>query len=170
MPAVFILSALGLNFAYAKIKEWFGGTERIKKEIAVLAVLFIIFIGLWEYRTYFVVWANKPDVSSNFEQRLVDIGNYLNRLDAETKKYVVVNENGTIVKDVSIQAQPIMFLAYDKNIIYLNPGDIVKLPKTLSDAVIIPTKSEPEIINQIVQKYPLSQVADFITFKAINTE
>ena len=170
MPAVFILSALGLNLAYEKIKDWFGSTERIKKEIAILAALFIIFTGLWEYRTYFVVWAARPEVSSNFEQRIVDIGNYLNYTDLETKKYVVVNESGTTVKGVSIQAQPIMFLAYDKNITYLNPDDIAKLPKNLSGAFIIPTKAEPEIINQITQKYPLSEVADFITFKAIKIE
>lgn len=180
MPAVFIISAIGLCGIYKFIQgkmdlesakpknsNYINQIRRIKKELAVLAGLMLILTGVWEYRTYFVVWANKIEVYNNFDQRLTDIGNYLKNLDSEIEKYVVVNETGTIIKDISIQAQPIMFLTYGKNINYINQYDIPNMPKTLSNAVIIPTKSDPEILNLIKQKYPLSREADFVTFEAI---
>ncbi|MFA6551717.1 MAG: glycosyltransferase family 39 protein, partial [Patescibacteria group bacterium] len=180
MPAVFIISAIGLGWIYKFIQKkldseaskpqnskYINQIGRIKKELALLAILLLVFTGVWEYKTYFIVWANKMEVYGNFEQRLTDIGNYLNNLPNETNKYVVVNETGTIVKGVSIQAQPIMFLAYDKNINYLNPDDISNIPSNLSNTIIIPTKSDPEILNLLKQKYPLSREVDFITFKAI---
>jgi hypothetical protein len=180
MPAVFIISAIGLSKIYKFIQEkmnlelakpknsnYINQICRIKKEFAVLAMLMLILTGVWEYRTYFVVWANKMEVYNNFEQRLTDIGNYLKNLGSETEKYVIINETGTVVKGVSIQAQPIMFLAYDKNINYINPYDIPNMPKTLSNAVVITTKYDREILNLIKQKYPLSREVDFVTFKAI---
>lgn len=180
MPAVFIISAIGLSGIYKFIQRkmdlesakpknsnYINQIGRIKKEFAVLAGLMLILTGVWEYRTYFVVWANKMEVYNNFDQRLTDIGNYLKNLGPETEKYVIVNETGTIVKGVSIQAQPIMFLAYGKNINYINQYDIPNMPKTLFNAVIIPTKSDSEILNLIKQKYPFSREVDFVTFKAI---
>ena len=180
MPAVFVISAIGLDRIYKftqrkmdreaampKNLKYAKQIGRIKKELSLLAALFLIFTGVWEYRTYFVVWANRPEVSENFDQRLADIGNYLKNLPDETKKYVIINETGTIAKGVPIQAQSIMFLAYDKNINYINSSEISNLPNNLSNAVIIPTKSDAEISNSIKQKYHLSREVDFITFKAI---
>jgi hypothetical protein len=180
MPSVFIISAIGLEWIYKfaqrkmdaevlkpKNSKYIDQIGRIKKELSLLAMLLLVFTGVWEYKTYFIVWANKMEVYGNFDQRLTDIGNYLNNLPEETNKYVVVNETGTIVKGVSIQAQPIMFLAYNKNINYLNTSDISNIPNDLSNTVIIPTKSDPEILNLLKQKYPLSREVDFVTFKAI---
>lgn len=170
MPAVFILSAIGLDHAYKWLRGRFGRNEKIKKELAVLAALFLIFIGVWEYKTYFVVWASRSEVTGNFDQRLVDIGNYLKNLPDSTAKYAVVNESGTIVKDIPIQAQPIMFLNYGRDITYLNASDIANMPKTLFDAVIIPTKSDPNVLNLIRQKYPQSRETNLGTFRAIRIQ
>lgn len=180
MPAVFIISAVGLNWIYKTIQlkleneikkpknsNYSIQISRIKKEISVLSILILALIGVWEYRAYFSVWANKMEVYGNFDQRLTDIGNYLKNDDKTTQKYVIVNENGSIVKNVPIQAQPIMFLAYDKNINYLNVSEISSIPENLSNAVIVITKYDQELFDSIKQKFPYSREVDFVTFKAI---
>ncbi|MEK7078281.1 MAG: glycosyltransferase family 39 protein [Patescibacteria group bacterium] len=181
MPAVFIFSALGLNAIYKKIQRhfnrallepkndpWFNQIKRIKKELGLLAVLLLILIGVWEGKTYFVVWGDKLEVMNNFEQRLVDIGNYLKNLPPDTKKIVVVNEYGSIIKNVSIQAQPIMFLNHaDPSITYIKGEDLSALADNLENTIIIPTKTDSEIINKLTQKYPRAHLADYISFKAL---
>ena len=181
LPAVFIFSALGLNAIYEKSQRHFNRAllepkndprfnqiKRIKKELSLLAILLLIFIGVWEGRTYFVVWGDKLEVMNNFEQRLTDIGNYLKNLPPDTKKIVVVNENGSIIKNVSIQAQPIMFLNYaDTSITYIKGEDLGALADNLENTIIIPTKTDNEVINKLTQKYPQAHLADYITFKAI---
>ncbi len=181
LPAVFIFSALGLNAIYEKTQRhfnrallnpqndpWFNQIKRIKKELSLLAMLLLIFIGVWEGRTYFVVWGNKLEVVNNFEQRLTDIGNYLKNLPPNTKKIVVVNENGSIIKNVSIQAQPIMFLNYaDTSITYITGEDLSALADNLENTIIIPTKTDNEVINKLTQKYPQAHLANYISFKAL---
>ncbi|MBI4118821.1 MAG: glycosyltransferase family 39 protein [Parcubacteria group bacterium] len=179
MPAVFILSAVGLSRFYnwlqnklnrsagdSNNKLLSGKVKRIKRELAIFSFLFLAWVGLWEYKTYFVVWSNKLEVVDNFDTRLTHIADYLNQLDSKTIKYVVVNESGSIIKDAPIQAQPIMFLSYNKPINYITPDKLNSLPADLKNAVIIPTKTEKNITNRIKQKYPQIREVNLITFRA----
>ncbi|MDP3764044.1 MAG: glycosyltransferase family 39 protein [bacterium] len=174
MPAVFIMSAIGLNnfynWAQNKLDHNSKNIKRIKKEFTYLCLLSLILCGVWEFRTYFVVWANKMQVITSFETRLTHIANYLNGLDSKTQKYVVVNETGSIIKGVSIQAQPIMFLAHKQNIKYLNTTEIDSIPLNLTDATIVLTKYDPELFQKIMAKYPKAHEANLITFKAIRIQ
>ena len=178
MPAVFIFSAIGLDQFYNWLQNKLNRSaadfnnkllldkiKRIKKELAVFSFLFLALVGLWEYKTYFVVWSNKLEVVDNFDTRLAHIADYLNQLDSKTIKYVVVNESGSIIKNVPIQAQPIMFLSYDKPINYITPDKLESLPVNLKNAVIIPTKIEIGVANRIKQKYPQTREVNLITFK-----
>ena len=182
LPAVFILSAIGLNKIYTKIQARFddyladiknkpriGQIKRIKKELAVLAFVLLIFTGVWEWRNYFAVWAVQPEVSGNFDQRLTDIGNYLKDLPADTKKYVIVNEGDVFIKNIPVQAQPIIFLNFKNQdeISFITSDKIASIPKNLVNAVIIPTKRDPSLSNYILNEYPQARWADFITFKAL---
>lgn len=165
LPAIFILSAVGLDQLYGRLQNKLGKIKRIKKELAVLSVLILAFMGLWEYRTYFVVWGNKMEVVNNFDTRLTHIADYLNQLNPDVKKYVVVNESGSIIKNAPIQAQPIMFLSYAQPINYLTPDKLDSLPIGLKNAVIVPTKIDADIISRIKQKYPQAREANLITFR-----
>lgn len=183
MPAVFILSAIGLNSFYEKVQNKLDNSlktassqnitkkiQRIKKEFAYLCLLALVLCGVWEFRTYFVVWANKIEVINNFETRLTHIADYLNGLNPNTKKYVIVNETGSIIKDVSIQAQPIMFLANKQDIKYLNSNEIDSIPLYLTNATIILTKYDKDLFKKIMAKYPNAHEANLITFKAIRIQ
>ena len=106
----------------------------------------------------------------NFETRLTHIADYLNGLDSNTKKYVIVNETGAIIKGVSIQAQPIMFLASKQDINYLNPNEIDSIPLYLTDATIVLTKYDKELFKKIMANYPNAHEANLITFRAIRIQ
>ncbi len=183
MPAVFILSAIGLNSFYEKVQSKLNNSlknsnsqnitkriQRIKKEFSYLCLLGLVLCGVWEFRTYFIVWANKIQVIDNFETRLTHIADYLNGLDSNTKKYVIVNETGAIIKGVSIQAQPIMFLASKQDINYLNPNEIDSIPLYLTDATIVLTKYDKELFKKIMANYPNAHEANLITFRAIRIQ
>ncbi len=183
MPAVFILSAIGLNSFYIFIQNKLDSKlkkvddqklikkiQRIKKEFSYLCLLVLVLCGIWEFRTYFVVWANKMQVIDNFETRLTHIADYLNGLNPNTKKYVIVNETGSIIKGVSIQAQPIMFLASKQDVKYLNLNEIDSIPLYLTDATIVLTKYDKELFKKIMANYPNAHEANLITFKAIRIQ
>ena len=157
MPAIFIISALGLVWFYRRFSLKF-------KKASVWAFLFLVFVGLWEAQTYFIAWAQRLEVIGNFDQRLTDIGRYL-QTDTSSNKYVIVNENGSLIKNIPVQAQPIIFLNFDDSTIkYLRSDELDKLPWELADTVIIPTRSDPDIIIQLAQKYPQAELAKQTTF------
>lgn len=185
LPAVFIFSALGLDFIYQKTQRYFNRAllktenekrfdqiRRIKKEIYLLAIVFLIMVGLWEARTYFVVWARKTEVRQEFSERLVDISDYLKKLKPETKKFVIINEGGALVKNIPIQAQPIIFLNFNrqKEINFIRPDDIAFLPADLTNAVIIPTLIDNQLFDALLTKYPHGHMIDLYTFKIFKTQ
>lgn len=158
MPAVFILAAVGLVWLYRRF------FSKLKKA-GLWAFLFLLFVGVWEAKTYFVAWAQRPEVASNFDQRLADIGRYLQTADSQTK-FVVVNENGSLIKNIPIQAQPIIFLNFNNDSVkYLRPEDLDKLPSNLADAKIILTRDEPVVADAIAQKYPQAELIKEKTFR-----
>lgn len=161
MPAAFIITTLGMLWIYDTFKNRF-------RQPKLWAIIFLIFVGVWEGTTYFVFWANKPEVASNFEQRLTDIGRYLKNENQLTAKYVIVNDNALLVGNVPIQAQPIIFLNFGaKNITYLKASDLKLLPPRLTNAIIVPTKKDPAIITQLLNKYPQADLKDLNTFEII---
>ncbi|MBI4120094.1 MAG: glycosyltransferase family 39 protein [Parcubacteria group bacterium] len=182
MPAVFILSALGLDFAYQKIQNyfnrallnpnydhWFTQLRRIQKEVALLAIALLLLVGVWETRTYFVSWAGNVNTRGAFEQRLTDIAQYLKNTSSDYEKYVVVNEGGVMVKGLPIQAQPIIFLNFDRRheIIFLKENELDQLPSDPRQAVIVPTLATDGMVAALNQKYPSHQLHGFGTFKAL---
>ncbi|MDP3800225.1 MAG: hypothetical protein Q8Q90_02260, partial [bacterium] len=77
---------------------------------------------------------------------------------------------GSIIKGVSIQAQPIMFLANKQDIKYLNANEINSIPLNLTNATIVITKYNKDLFNKLMAKYPNAHEANLITFKAIRIQ
>lgn len=105
IPPVFIVSGIGLWYAYQYISKFVG-----KKMLWVLGVLIMIILMAHTFTTYFISWANRPEVKDAFATRYVRIGEQLNHIGPSIEKYVVVNAGGVDVRGIPMPAQTIMFI------------------------------------------------------------
>lgn len=110
IPVVYIFVALGGWWVYEKTKK----VIKNQKLLIAVCVLFILAQGGSEFNKYFFTWARNPNVKGAFTERYADIGNYLNSLPDEYKKYVIVNEPGAPLYGISIPAQSLMFIESTK--------------------------------------------------------
>lgn len=121
IPPVMIIAGIGGVWLYNILEI---RNPKMKTSLLLASGLLLIAVGYHGYTRYFDDWANRPEVQAAFNQNYVEVGNFLNSLPMETKKYVVVNAEGTLVKGIPMPAQTIMFIAHNqKNISYLVPGE-----------------------------------------------
>lgn len=121
LPPAMILAALGADRVYGAIGVWSARKktkwpakavqiERIRRELGVLLIAGIMTVPLVTYRDYFMQWAEKPETYDAFDTSGAHTGEYLARLPRETKKYVVVNRSGTLVRGIPMPSQTVMYL------------------------------------------------------------
>jgi 4-amino-4-deoxy-L-arabinose transferase-like glycosyltransferase len=165
LPAVMMIAALGMEWFYQRLTEYFARAarantakaprvSRIQRELAVLGVLLLALVGIIEAKTYFVDWGLRREVRDAFEQRLVDIGNYLEI--TTFPRYVVVNESGVLIEGVPVQAQTIKFITGErgKDITYLNTSELDTLPASLESGVVLMTREDPALLAELTRRYP----------------
>ena len=160
-PVVFIFAGEGLWWLYDMLKDWYVKRDfheiNIYKRkysegtfVATLAmVIFMAACMIIEYDRYFYQWALNSNVPPNYSQNYVDLGNLLNILPQSIKKYVVVNANGTLVNDIPMPAQTIMFITDTwtlqkqkaKNLYYLTEERFDQ-KKYDEDSFVIPLEPE----------------------------
>ncbi|PJE73019.1 MAG: hypothetical protein COV00_02400 [Candidatus Tagabacteria bacterium CG10_big_fil_rev_8_21_14_0_10_40_13] len=143
IPPIMILAALGLESIIDKINKWHTKKlqqypqnakqlGRIKKQLAVLLFAFLLLIASHCYIQYFLRWAPNIHTQGAFNARYVEIGNYLNNLPKESTKYVVINADGVLVREIPMPSQTVMFITntypaknrQEKNIHYVLPENI----------------------------------------------
>ena len=120
IPPVMILSGLGAWTSLSYILNWFESQKskwpqyieqlgRIQKEATILFALILLLIPLKTYRDYFIRWAESPDAYRAFATDVLHIGQYLNGLPAETRKYVITQIEWPRLREVGTPAQTVMF-------------------------------------------------------------
>jgi len=138
IPVVYIFIALAAEKIYQ-----FLAVNTKTKPLLVFACLFLLFaISFSEFNKYFVKWGKNPEVEGAFTKKYVEIGNYLNSLSEETKKYVIVNELGSPLYGISIPAQTVIFIENTKfdqpRAIYLRAEDLNQIKIAQGKTVIVP--------------------------------
>lgn len=104
-PVVMIFAGEGLWWLYDM------SSKQYRSAIAVFGVCALLFgIMINEYHLYFGVWAKNPDVAAAYSENYVALGNVLNDLPKNIKKYVVVNADGVLVNSIPMSAQTVMFI------------------------------------------------------------
>lgn len=142
-PVVFIFAAEGLWWLYDFIKDWYQDKDPhvvniYRKDfgegsfVAGLVVAIILVVSMVaEYDKYFFRWALNSNVPPAFAQNYVELGNRLNGLPRDVKKYVLVNMGGVLVNGIPMPAQTVMFITDTltsekqkaKNIYYLTEDE-----------------------------------------------
>ena len=158
IPPVFIFSGMGGVWLIEKFRTQ-GHRFRTVKNIAITTFLLVVLAHTYNY--YFIDWGKNPEVQGAYTQHFVDIGNYLNGLPADAKKYVIVNEGGVPVPfpdGIPMPAQTIMFITHGTpNIAYLKPE---QLQSVTGKSTIVLMKYDKNILNQLQEMFPDGKILD----------
>jgi len=159
IPAVYIFAGLGAYIVYKFLQS-----KKINKSfLIIVCLLFLLACGYAEYDKYFINWANKPDVANAFAKDYLEIGEYLKTLPPNTVKYVIVNQSGTLVNNIPMPAQTVMFVEQttpkiqDKPIEYLLPDEINKI-KSTGKLVVIPLGYDKQLFEALKEKFPRGEI------------
>ena len=166
IPPVFILAGIGFEFLWKTFKE------RSKKIGLVILMISILFIALYNGGQY-LAWGQKQEVKGSFDDKYALIADYLNSSSPDIKKYVLVNTGGTLVNDIPMPSQSIMFITdtyrtaqqQEKNIFYILPENINQIT---SPAIIIPLQNNEDTGQSIIKIFPNNSIIDvggFSVFK-----
>lgn len=154
---VFIFAGLGAFLAFGTVRKLYRQINFRPLTFYLLIFFVLGTLGYVEFNRYFLDWGHRQEVKSEFAQRYVDIGHYLNSLPADTTKYVMVNKDGVSVPypdGIPMPAQTVIFITQGKlDVKYLlpDPGSQVK---TTGASVFIPLKDDDEIFRQLKQTFP----------------
>lgn len=157
IPPTFIIAGLGAYvLADFANRRWFLHIN--KKLITVFYAMIILTIGLAGYQKYFIDYADNPNIKGAFADNYVKIGQFINSLPQDMKKYVVVNAGGTLVNDIPMSTQTTMFITdsyrkanqLEKNIYYILVNEIEK-PNFYNEKsyVIIPLEKDDAILEKL---------------------
>jgi 4-amino-4-deoxy-L-arabinose transferase-like glycosyltransferase len=163
IPVVYIFVGIGAYWAFEKIKFFF----KTKKQILVFYLciaLLLSAITFSEFNKYFHLWGRNPEVAGAFSENYVEIGNYLNSLPDNVRKYVIVNQDGVPVPfpdGLSVAAQTPMFIERAKygkiRTTYLKPENIGRI-KLEKDTVIIPLQYDGDLFFNLSQIAPRGEI------------
>ncbi len=151
IPTVMIFAALGMNWIISRILAWLGKNSekhpehskrllRVRKELIVFLLVFLLAIAVNAHNQYFFRWAPNPATANAFNENYVELGRYLNNLPGEIPKYVIINADGTPVRGIKMPAQTVMFITKTwlpewrerKNIFYVDSSEVEPLIADIS--------------------------------------
>ncbi len=173
MPVAMVFAGLGLIWLYEKIQNYLnkkagnsalikyhGQILRIKKEIFLLLIIFLVFVAGYEHNKYFVKWASNIRAVEAFSQNQVELANYLNNLPAGIKKYVIWDASDRATDNgLPVSAQTVNFLTAEKTKInYLKSDEFDKLRLSESGTVIVPIYFDLNLLHSLSKRYIGSKV------------
>ncbi len=180
MPVAMIFTGIGLIWLYKKIQKYFDDKIkdplldkyknqllRLKKEIFLFLIIFLIFVGVYDFNKYFNLWAFNPNVNSAFSQSQVTIADYLNNLPKETEKYAIWAAGDRATDNsLPVSAQTVYFLTTEKTkVSYLRSDELDKIKLSESGTVIAPIYFDLDLLHNLNKQFPQSR----INFIYINT-
>ena len=173
MPAAMIFSGIGLVWLYKKIQKYFDNKIenpdfvkyknqllRLKKEIFLFLIIFLIFVGAYDFNKYFTLWAFNSNVASAFSQSQVKIADYLNNLPKETEKYAIWDASDRATDTgLPVSAQTVYFLTTEKTKInYLKSDELNKIKPGKNGAVIAPLYFDLNLLHNLNKQFPQSRI------------
>ena len=157
IPVCYIFAAFGAYAVYKFLYKFVESKKLNNSLLLVACFLFLFTCGYVQYDKYFMDWARQPDVENAFAKDYVEIGKYLNSLPSETARYVIVNQDGVLVKSIPMPAQTVMFVEeisqQAQGTVYLLPEEIDEI-ELMEKLVVIPLQYDYEIFKKLIEKFP----------------
>jgi 4-amino-4-deoxy-L-arabinose transferase-like glycosyltransferase len=144
LPAVLILSALGLVSVYDYVKKRVSPQSR--NAVLALSLFVLLVTGLFEARAYFFHWASRPEVRAAFEEELTGISLQLN-LYRDSHQYVLDNSGGVAVYSVR-------FLTWENRDRITFVDSLSDLPSTSTNVRIVLVRPDEALLRDLEARYP----------------
>lgn len=175
IPPVMIVSGIGAWFSLQAVRMWFEKQSikwpqfsrqilRIRKEVGLLFVFFLLLVPMLTYIQYFGRWAYHPYTYFAFASDLAHMGTYLNELPVDMAKLVVVNTSGVEVRGIPMPAQTIMFITdtfreekrAEKNIVYLLPAQAEQAIRSQKGPFVVMFLNglDRDLVGSLRRKFP----------------
>ena len=162
-PAAYILTAIGLVWVYNRIQQWLGQKQtqredqtrrigRIQREIAVLAILILVFVGVKDFRLYFLDWALAPEVAAAFEEGLAHKARFLERRSSDEAIYLIDNSGGVAIASLRFYLWDIR-----ERITILSPSDLPEF-SALEASTIMIVRADQALLSELSRRYPEARV------------
>jgi len=165
---VFIFAGLGIFIVYEALKKIFFKDGKKLFALNLLLAAFLIVLAGLEFNKYFLDWGQKKVVQDNFTQTYLDIGNYLNSLPSNIKKFALVNEDGVRVPypdGIPMPAQTVIFVTQGKSAVsYLVPDLNSSVNVGSGPSVFVPLKRSDAIFSLLKQRLPQGTIENFTNF------
>ncbi len=122
LPPVMLMAGMGGAALWQSISRYFERASaetkyaahhsrlaRIRKELVIAGVLFLLWLPVHTYRDYFIRFAYSPATADAFANDLWETGRYIAKLPDDTQKFVIVNIPGEDIRGVPTPGQTVMF-------------------------------------------------------------
>lgn len=148
VPA-YIFAGIGLHYALERFTHFHVVYDM--RRIPVLILLLVVLGGTayMEYDRYFLGWARNPNVEGAFTRYFVHVGDYLNALPQDVKKYVIVNEGGVLVDGIPMPAQTTIFVTRGRSdVTYVTPENLASI-ELAEKTALVPLRYDNELLLQL---------------------
>lgn len=173
IPAAMIFSGIGLIWIYRKFQDTLDKNIknskfevyrdqliRIKKEVFILLLILLLFIGSAEFNKYFGRWASNIHTAEAFSQGHVQLADYLNKLPQDVKKYIIWPDNDRSTGNgLPVSAQTVYFLTYRKSDIdYIKSDELDKITLEKNGIIIAPLYFDLRLLHDLNKKFPNGKI------------
>ena len=149
IPAAYLFAGLGAYLLYDRVKnKWLEKRMKISV-LKGISFLLLFLITLFSFISYFVVWANNPQLDNAFTKRFSEVGKELNALPLETQKYVIENE-GDLPTEVT---KFIQRTAGRDEAVYIQPQEAATINFSSGDFIFIMNK-EIHSLDPVRERFP----------------
>jgi 4-amino-4-deoxy-L-arabinose transferase-like glycosyltransferase len=133
IPAAYLFAGLGAYLVYGWAKNKWQEKQMKVPVLKGVSFLLLFLMALFSFISYFVAWANSPQLEEAFTKRFSEVGKELNSLPTETQKYVIKNE-GDLPSEVP---KFIQRTAGRNEAIYIQPREVETIDFSPSDFIFI---------------------------------
>jgi hypothetical protein len=132
--------------AFDKLISWPRKGD-LKKELSILVVILLLFIGVFNSVKYHFFWSKKIDTARAFDKAVMDAYRYIETLPSEKEIFLITG---------SMQRIPIKVLNNEvRNISYFYPSEIKNInPSNQNNFEIIMTDRDENIIDELKKRFP----------------
>jgi 4-amino-4-deoxy-L-arabinose transferase-like glycosyltransferase len=169
MPVALLLAAFSIEAVF----KWAEKSRYAKYKEAVWTLLIVLVVGsgIWTVKQYFVDWGGSADVHGAFDEKYMNMSNYINGLPAAMPKYIVDNGPGIEMEDrLQTSSEVIKLFTYGKaaNVVFVEPDFDPATAKIPSKIFLM--NADAGYINHLIQYFPGSRMERIDVREGLDTD
>ncbi|MDX1535625.1 MAG: hypothetical protein R3346_02600 [Candidatus Spechtbacterales bacterium] len=159
IPIAYIFAGYGAYLALSKLFSLMEKRNMEKKFYPTVVAVLAVLVVATTFYSYFILWANHPQLESSFTVRFMDVGYTLNELPEGSPKYVLKTE-GDLPTEVPKFLQSAEGM---DNTIYIDTSKTADI-EFESGSFVLTMHKDASFFDPILERYPESEIQEFERF------